>query len=314
LVSQPERSATSKATDLLDERLLTEIRQLYLTDYRLAWDVYLADLRLVPAPNLDSSIRLVRTLSAPDSPLPKFIKAVADETTLSETGRQAAGIADRATEAVKAAGGTAAQRVPGSSIPQVGGSASDTTTPDRLSASTSTAISRRGAPVGPPPAGAGDTLKPLLNDLLHDPARDPRGRRTRCNVPPQTAHRQPGPRRGRTLARAVAGMLESLVNTSASQAAGSPATTLAHSSMQRSAMSAAPPSRAGIRSPTTRTSMSRSRRFRATVRDGRPFRRLLPEESDATRRHVEKPWTFRPNVDGYAAGGSSSARGIPKCR
>ena len=67
----------------------------------------------------------MRTLSAPDSPLPKFIKAVADETTLSETGRQAAGVADRATEAVKAAGSTAVQRVFGSSIPQGGSSAGE---------------------------------------------------------------------------------------------------------------------------------------------------------------------------------------------
>ena len=45
----------------------------------------------------------------------KFIKAVADETTLSETGKQTAGVADKATAVVKEGANTAMSRIVGES-------------------------------------------------------------------------------------------------------------------------------------------------------------------------------------------------------
>jgi len=300
-----ERSATSKATDLLDERLLTEIRQLYLTDYRLAWDLYLADLRLVPARDLDASIRIVRTLSAPDSPLPKFIKAVADETTLSETGRQAAGVADRATEAVKAAGSTAVQRVFGASIPQ-GNAANESNRAGQIERqyvdSYFEAWRRLAAS---PAAGGSDTLKPLLNDLYTTLLATEAAVRS-GGVPPQTdtANRVRG-EAGR-LPVPLRGMLESLVNTSSSQAAG---VTRSNIGAQLNA-AVGDVCRNAVRGryPFNRTATvdvpldDFAQLFAAGGQIDDFFQKNLAQLVDTSK----KPWVFRTNVDGSAAGGSSS--------
>jgi type VI secretion system protein ImpL len=305
VLGAPERSAAGKATDLLDERMLSEIRQLYLTDYRLAWDIYLADLRLVPAGNLDASIKLVRILSAPDSPLPKFIKAVSDETTLSETGRQAAGVADRATEAVKAAGSTAVQRVFGASVPQVGGGNDGNRAGqiERQYVDSYFEAWRRLA--APPSAGGSDTLKPLLSDLYTTLLATEAAVRS-GGVPPQTdtanrvraeAGRLPVPLRG---------MLEGLVNTSSSQAAG---VTRSNIGAQLNA-AVGDVCRNAVRGryPFNRTATvdvpldDFAQLFAAGGLIDDFFQKNLAQLVDTSK----KPWAFRANVDGSAAGGSSS--------
>ena len=58
------------------------VRQLYYADYIRVWDLYLADVGIVPFTNLDEGARLTAALAAPDSPLRKFMQAAAAETTL----------------------------------------------------------------------------------------------------------------------------------------------------------------------------------------------------------------------------------------
>lgn len=62
--------------------LANRVRRLYLQDYIKVWDQYLADVRLVRLGGLDRSINVARVLSAPDSPLAAYLRAVARETTL----------------------------------------------------------------------------------------------------------------------------------------------------------------------------------------------------------------------------------------
>ncbi|RZI84083.1 MAG: type VI secretion system membrane subunit TssM [Rubrivivax sp.] len=66
----------------LTGELPTRVRRLYLQDYVKVWDAYLADVHLVKLGGLDRSIQVARVLSAVDSPLAAFLRAVARETTL----------------------------------------------------------------------------------------------------------------------------------------------------------------------------------------------------------------------------------------
>ena len=305
VIGGQERSASAKATDLLDERLLTEIRQRYLTEYRQAWDVYLADLRLVPAADLAASIQLVQSLSAPNSPLPKFIKAVADETTLSDTGRQAAGIADRATEAVKEAGSSAVQRVFGSSLPARDASSENLRSGQIEKQYVDGYFEAWRRLAAPPTAGGSDVLKPVLNDLYTTLLATEAAVRS-GNVPPQTdtatrvraeAGRLPVPLRG---------MLESLVSTSSSQVSG---VTRTNVGAQLNA-AVGDPCRAAIRGryPFSRTATvdvpvdDFARLFAAGGLIDDFFQKNLAPLVDTSKR----PWSFRNNSDGSAAGGSGS--------
>ncbi|MEO8751278.1 MAG: type VI secretion system membrane subunit TssM [Casimicrobiaceae bacterium] len=116
-----ERSASARLSSLIDDRLVTDVRRLYLEDYRVTWDRFLTDLRLASAPGLSASITLARTLSSPDSPLIRLIKAVATETTLAETGKQGIAVTDRAVAVAKEAGSSAIQRVFGSKAGRLDG-------------------------------------------------------------------------------------------------------------------------------------------------------------------------------------------------
>jgi len=64
------------------ERLIEDVRRLYLEDYANTWDQYLKDIRLVRPGNLQQCIEIARVLSAPDNPLVPFLRAASRETTL----------------------------------------------------------------------------------------------------------------------------------------------------------------------------------------------------------------------------------------
>jgi type VI secretion system protein ImpL len=64
------------------ERLIGEVRELYLQDYVRVWDAFLKDVRIVRPKDMQQSVAITRTLSAPDSPLPLYLRAVVKETTL----------------------------------------------------------------------------------------------------------------------------------------------------------------------------------------------------------------------------------------
>lgn len=87
------------------ETLANEVRLVYLQEYIATWEKFLADVALVKTNSLQQSVQLARLLSAPDSPLPRLLKAVAREVSLAEqTGQVAAaakGALDKASDAVK---------------------------------------------------------------------------------------------------------------------------------------------------------------------------------------------------------------------
>jgi type VI secretion system protein ImpL len=87
------------------ESLANEVRLVYLQEYIAIWEKFLADIALIKTNSLQQSVQLARLLSAPDSPLPRLLKAVAREVSLAEqTGPVAAaakGALDKATDAVK---------------------------------------------------------------------------------------------------------------------------------------------------------------------------------------------------------------------
>ncbi|WP_269899906.1 type VI secretion system membrane subunit TssM [Paenalcaligenes faecalis] len=62
--------------------VITEVQRLYFVDYVKHWDAFLADVRLRTPRNLIDAIELSRSVSATNSPLGRFIKNVAFETTL----------------------------------------------------------------------------------------------------------------------------------------------------------------------------------------------------------------------------------------
>jgi type VI secretion system protein ImpL len=67
--------------------LADEVRRLYLQDYADLWERYIADLALVSTANLGQSIEQARILSAPDSPLPRLLRGLAREVSLTEPPR-----------------------------------------------------------------------------------------------------------------------------------------------------------------------------------------------------------------------------------
>jgi type VI secretion system protein ImpL len=219
VIGQSDRSAAATAADLLGDRLVTDIRIAYLTEYRTAWDVYLDDLRLQQNTSMADSIQLLRILSQPDSPMTKFIKAVADETTLSETGKQATGLADKAATAVKEGANSAISRIVSSSALQI---------PDANDQNKSGNIERQYVDsyfdtwrrlAASPAQGGTDEVKPLLTEVYTGMVAAESAQRS-GNLPPPNdtpmklraeAARLPVPLRG---------MLEGLATTSSAQVAG----------------------------------------------------------------------------------------------
>jgi len=87
------------ATVRAGEPLVEEVRRIYLSEYAAAWESFIADVRLVPLTSLAQSIQTARLLSAPDSPLPPLLKAMAQETTLAaSSGRNLLDKAERVTK------------------------------------------------------------------------------------------------------------------------------------------------------------------------------------------------------------------------
>ena len=218
VLGRGDRAATTKAVDLLDERLLTDIRIAYLTEYRTSWDVFLADLRLVPTSNLGESIQVLRILSQPDSPMTRLIRVVSDETTLSETGKQTAGIADKATEVVKEQANTAMSRIFGSSQARIEMS------PDQYKSGKIEQVYvdayfqpwRRLA--ASPAQGGQDVIKPLLAEAYTSMVATEAAQRSGNMPPPNDTNNKLRAEAAR-LPIPLRGMIESLATSSSAQVA-----------------------------------------------------------------------------------------------
>ena len=94
----PSKTAKTELDEAAQGKLAREVRMAYLRDYADTWDQYLGDVQLIPSDSLQSSIQRLRVLSAPDSPLLLFLRAVVKETTLlrSEYGADNRSMLDRA--------------------------------------------------------------------------------------------------------------------------------------------------------------------------------------------------------------------------
>lgn len=66
----------------LADKLVDDVRRLYLTEYRDQWKSFIADVRLIPPTSISQAVERTRFLAAPDSPLLPLMKAMSRETTL----------------------------------------------------------------------------------------------------------------------------------------------------------------------------------------------------------------------------------------
>ncbi|MDR1967506.1 MAG: type VI secretion system membrane subunit TssM [Burkholderiaceae bacterium] len=83
----PGKTMKTQLDQIAQGKLVSEVRMSYLRDYAEIWDQYLNDIQLAPSDSLQTSIQRLRGLSAPDSPLPLFLRAVVKETTLLRENR-----------------------------------------------------------------------------------------------------------------------------------------------------------------------------------------------------------------------------------
>ena len=93
-----------KVADIAGTELSNRVRRLYLQDYVKVWDQYLGDVRLVKIGGVSGSLEVARVLSAVDSPLAAYLRAVAKETALIPPVGQAAqsAVGKLADQAIKA--------------------------------------------------------------------------------------------------------------------------------------------------------------------------------------------------------------------
>jgi type VI secretion system protein ImpL len=83
--------------------LVEEVKRLYLQDYVNVWTKFLGDIAIIKPANLNQSISTTQILSGPDSPLPRLVRAIVREVTLSERPDVASVANDKASEAVAGA-------------------------------------------------------------------------------------------------------------------------------------------------------------------------------------------------------------------
>ncbi|RBA27125.1 type VI secretion system membrane subunit TssM [Taylorella equigenitalis] len=72
----------TKFADGSANKLVNDVKKLYFVDYIREWDAFLADVEVIPPKNLSHAIELSRSMSSSNSPLTKFVKGVAADTTL----------------------------------------------------------------------------------------------------------------------------------------------------------------------------------------------------------------------------------------
>ncbi|MBB6579517.1 type VI secretion system protein ImpL [Comamonas odontotermitis] len=98
----PAQSIKTQLGDAAQGKLVREVRMLYLREYQQTWAQYIQDVQLIPSGSLQASIQRLSVLSAPDSPLPLFLRGVVRETTLlrePDKGQQT--VVDKVTKSIK---------------------------------------------------------------------------------------------------------------------------------------------------------------------------------------------------------------------
>ncbi|HOA92838.1 MAG TPA: type VI secretion system membrane subunit TssM [Quisquiliibacterium sp.] len=86
-----------RAADAAGRQELTDdVKRLYLNDYASTWERFVADISVVRGNDLSQTIQSAKLLSAPDSPLPRLLRAIVREVSLTESETRTA--VDKAVE------------------------------------------------------------------------------------------------------------------------------------------------------------------------------------------------------------------------
>ena len=98
----PAQSIKTQLGEAAQGKLMREVRMLYLREYQQTWAQYIQDVQLIPSGSLQTSIQRLSVLSAPDSPLPMFLRGVVKETTLlREPAKGQQTVVDKVTQGIK---------------------------------------------------------------------------------------------------------------------------------------------------------------------------------------------------------------------
>lgn len=307
VLGKTDRSAAAKMTDVVDDRLVTDIRRQYLEEYRQTWERFLSDLRLTTPTGLTASIALARILSAPDSPLTKMMRVVAAETTLSETGKAGVAVTERAVEAAKEASSTALTRVFGSAAARRDSGANDANRAGQIEKQLVDDYfdAWRRLAGSPQQAGGAEQLKQMLGELYSTLVATESALRSGM-PPPQSDAASKMRAEAARLPAPLRGMFEGLAATSSSQAAG----------VARSNIGAQLDATVG---DFCRQAIAGRYPFvRASTRDVTPddFARMFAPGGlmdDFFQKNLQpyvdmstNPWTFRKGIDGAPVGSSAS--------
>lgn len=120
----PASEARGTQATFANEQLITEVKRLYLTDYRDTWKDFIADVRMVSTSGVTQALERTRFLAAPDSPLVPLLRAMSRETTLLQ-GRGAIESAQQTAEG-------AAASLKGKLLDSIGGRPTQGTPGERL--------------------------------------------------------------------------------------------------------------------------------------------------------------------------------------
>ncbi|MCG3189734.1 MAG: hypothetical protein LKCHEGNO_02232 [Burkholderiaceae bacterium] len=82
VLGTPASEARGAQAAFASDKLINDVRRLYLTDYRDTWKRFIADIRIVPVTSISQAVERTRFLAAPDTPLVPLLKAMSRETTL----------------------------------------------------------------------------------------------------------------------------------------------------------------------------------------------------------------------------------------
>jgi type VI secretion system protein ImpL len=314
VLGKADKSAIQKASDIVDDRLVNDIRRQYLEEYRLVWDRFLTDVHLRQPKDLRNSIDLARMLSGPDSPLTKMIRVVAAETTLTETGKSTINATDRAVDVAKEASNQALSRVFGSAATRGRDPTPDD--PNRPGRVETQLVDdyfdswRRLAGTAQQP-GTSEQLKQMVGELYSTLLATESALRSGMPPPPADAATKMRAEAAR-LPSPLRGMFEGLAATSSSQAAG----------VARSSIGALLDANVG---DFCRKAIAGRYPFvRSSPRDVTPddfarmfapgglmddfFAKNLAQYVDTSTR----PWSFRRGIDGAPAGSSASLSSFEK--
>jgi type VI secretion system protein ImpL len=313
VLGKADKSAAQKAADLINDRLVNDIRRQYLEEYRLVWDRFLTDIQLRQPKDLSTSINLARILSGPDSPLTKMIRVVAAETTLTETGKTTIAATDRAVDAAKEASNQALSRVFGSAAPRTAPTGDD---PNRAGRIEKQLVDdyfepwRRLAGTAQQP-GTSEQLKQMVGALYSTLLATETALRSGMPPPPAESATQMRAEAAR-LPAPLRGMFEGLAATSSSQAAGVARSNIGAlldanvGDFCRKAIAGRYPFVRG--SPLDVTPDDFARMFAPGGLMDDFFQKNLAQYVDT----ATKPWSFRRGIDGAPAGTSASLSAFEK--